>query len=91
MKKYIQATIVGVIMLTSALAYADVARTVAADGDTRTAAMAAAKASATASYGDRITSWGESNCSSKTIHPDQYDQTVTATVWTCQVDFTTSK
>lgn len=91
MKKFIQAVIFSGIVLTSALAYADVARTVAADGDTRTAAIAAAKASAAVSYGNNITSWGESNCSSRTIHPNQYDQSVTATVWTCQVDFTTSK
>jgi hypothetical protein len=91
MKKFIQASIFGGVMLTSALAFADAARSVAADGDTKTAAIAAAKASASATYGDRITSWGDSTCSSKTIHPNQYDQSVTKTVWTCQVDFTTSK
>jgi hypothetical protein len=91
MKKFIQTSIVGGVMLTSALAFADVARSSTGQGDTQTAAVAAAKTSATKEYGSDITSWGEKSCSSKTIRPNQYDQSVTATQWTCQVDFTTKK
>ncbi|HEY0306557.1 MAG TPA: hypothetical protein VGB94_00200 [Acidobacteriaceae bacterium] len=79
------------LLLLSTLAYASVARSATGQGDTREAAIADAKSSATSRYGDTVTSWDSTTCSSKTIHPNQYDQSVTATQWSCQVDFTTSK
>jgi hypothetical protein len=91
MKRFIQATTFVVVMLAAVLAYATVARSATGSGSTREAAIADAKSSATARYKDDVTSWGEIHCSSQTTHPNQYDQSVTATVWNCQVDFTTSK
>jgi hypothetical protein len=91
MKAIIRASTVVAVMLACMVAYADVARSATGSGDTQTAAIADAKNSAAARYGDSITSWGYTHCSSRTIHPNQYDQSVTATVYDCQVDFTTSK
>jgi hypothetical protein len=91
MKKFIQATTFVVVMLAAVFAYAAVARSATGSGSTQEAAIADVKSSATARYGDDVASWGEIHCSSHTIHPNQYDQSVTATEWRCQVDFTTSR
>ena len=78
-----------ILLLTAGIAYASVARSATGQADNRASAISAAKDSASARYGDRIESWGDTDCSTKTVHPNSYDPSVTATVWVCTVDFTT--
>jgi hypothetical protein len=91
MKTLTKTTAFALMMLASTLAYAVVARSATGSGPTQAAAVADAKSTATAQYGDDVAAWGAVTCSSQVIHPNQYDQSVTATQWTCEVDFTTSK
>jgi hypothetical protein len=77
-----------VLALTSAIAYAEVARSAFGKGTTKTEAIGAAKGAAQDKYRDSITSWGTIDCSQKTGKANMYAVNDT-TWWECSVDYTT--
>jgi hypothetical protein len=79
---------IAVLALTTAVAYAEVARSAFGKGATKTEAISAAKGAAQDKYRDSITGWGAIDCSQKTGKANMYAVNDT-TWWECSIDYTT--